>query len=129
MGPTLSVVLQTPLRVAAIFCSVVVALGWVLFALDESRAASELTVEQIAGNEAARSANPSPDQEKARELAHSDARELVDDVNDVLLAPFAPLTEDNDNIWIRRTVPSLLALIVFGFGLGFLARYATGRSR
>jgi hypothetical protein len=28
---------------------------------------------------------------------------------------------------VRRTVPALIALFVYGFGGGFLARYAAGR--
>ena len=41
-------------------------------------------------------------------------------MNDVLLAPFAGLI-DSDNGWVNHGVPSLLALLVYGLGLGTLA--------
>ena len=43
----------------------------------------------IAGLEATRASDPSAGEERARERAHSRAREVVDDADDVLVAPFA----------------------------------------
>jgi len=104
-----------------------VLLGWGLFAYDETKAASDLSRNEISGRVASRSADPSPDQERAREAAHGDARELIDDANDILLAPFASIADDSSSKWARRTVPAAIALIVYGFGLAFLARFAAGR--
>lgn len=118
----------TALRLLSIGCCVLVGLGWALFAIDETREASAESTEMIAGADAATHSNPSPDQERAREQAHSTAREAIDDVNDVLLAPFAGLTDSSDNKWVRRTVPALLALLVYGFGLAYLARFMSGRA-
>ena len=64
--------------------------------------------------------------ERARERAHSSARELVDDADDVLLSPFAWAVPDTSDKWARRGVPALLAVFVYGFCLSFLARYAKG---
>jgi hypothetical protein len=111
---------------AAILASVFVALGWGLFALDQARGASNESVAGIAGDPATFS-DPSPDQERAREKAHSRAREFIDDVNDVLLAPFAGLTDSSSSKWVRRSIPALLALLIYGLGGGFLARFASGR--
>lgn len=108
-------------------CSLLVGLGWLLFALDETRSASAESAAVIAGDDAATRADPSPEQERARERIHSGVREAIDDANDVLLAPFAGVTSGSDDRWARRTVPALLALLVYGFGLGFLARFARGR--
>ena len=47
-------------------------------------------------------------------------REVVDDANDVLLAPFVDLI-DSDSAWVNHGVPTLLALLLYGVGLGFLA--------
>ena len=118
--------LARPIRIAAIVASVFVALGWGLFALDQARGASNESVAGIKGDPATFS-DPSPDQERAREKVHSKPREFVDDVNDVLLAPFAWLTDQSGSQWVRRSIPALIALIVYGFGLGFLARFAAGR--
>lgn len=118
--------LASLLRLAAILASVVVVLGWGLFAIDEAGSASAQTASEIEGRAAARTADPSPDQERAREAAHSGPREVVDDANDVLLSPFAGLAADSSSKWVRRSVPALLALLVYGLGLGFLARFAGG---
>ena len=119
--------LERLLHYAAIVCSLCVVLSWGLFAIDETREASNLSATEVAGKEAATTVDPTPEQEDAREAAHGPVREAIDDVNDVLTLPFAALVEDSDSQWLRRTVPALLALVVFGFGLGYLARFARGR--
>jgi hypothetical protein len=119
-------VLERLLRLTAIAASLLVVGGWALFAIDETSAASHLSAAEAAGREAIRHPDPSPRQERARERVHGDARELIDDANDILLAPFAPLVSNSNSEWLRRTIPALLGLIVYGFGLGFLARLSRG---
>ena len=120
--------LEKPLRWAAIVCSILVISGWGLFAIDEARSASDQTAQEVAGQRAATQADPSPREERARERAHGDVREGIDDANDVLLAPFAGITDSSNSKWTRRSIPALIALIVYGFGLGYLARFARGRA-
>jgi hypothetical protein len=120
-------VIERVLRLAAIACSLLVIAGWGWFAIDETGTASANTQAEIAGQQAARTASPDPDQEHDREQVNSKLHETIDDANDVLLKPFASLTQDNASKWVRRSVPALLALIVYGFGLGLLARVAAGR--
>ena len=120
--------LERALRTAAVLASGCVVLSFVLFALDESREASRESQEAIAGRSASRTADPSPSQERARERAHSTVREAIDDVDDVLLAPFPWAEPDGGDKWARRGLPALVALAVYGFGLGFLARFSRGRA-
>jgi hypothetical protein len=126
-GRSLWRVIERALRFAAVACSLLVVAGWGWFAIDETRAASEQSTAEIAGQQASRTASPDPDQEAAREQTNSKVHEWVDDANDVLLKPFSPLTEDSASKWVRRSIPAVLALIVYGFGLGLLARVAAGR--
>ena len=42
-------------------------------------------------------------------------------VNDVLLSPFSQLVSGSKSNWVTHGVPAGLALLVYGFGLGFLA--------
>ncbi|MCW2982973.1 MAG: hypothetical protein JWR63_543 [Conexibacter sp.] len=119
--------IERALRFAAVVCSLLVIAGWGWFAIDETRAASEQTQAEIAGHAAARTASPDPDQERAREQVNSKPHELIDDANDILLKPFSGITSGSSSKWVRRTIPALLALLVYGFGLGLLARAATGR--
>jgi hypothetical protein len=119
-------VLERLLRTVALCASAIVLLSWGLFALDETRAASKQTAAEVAGRTASATADPSPLQERAREAAHTRVRELVDDADDVLVAPFAGAAGSTTSHWAQRSIPMLLALLVYGFGLTFLARYAHG---
>jgi hypothetical protein len=116
------------LRTAAIVASAIVLVSFGLFAIDETRDASNRSVAGIAGLEATRDANPTASEERARERAHSKPREVIDDADDILVTPFAPVTADSSSSWARRGIPTLLALIVYGFGLAFLARFMHGRA-
>lgn len=87
------------------------ALGFLAFAYDEVRAGSEVTVARIAD----------PGAERDREEANGQARELIDDANDVLLEPFTGLVSGSGSAWVRHGVTALLALLLYGFGLRALA--------
>lgn len=50
-------------------------------------------------------------------------KRFIDDAAGVLTAPFRSLVRSNSE-WARRIGYTLLALIVYGFGLGYLARWA-----
>jgi len=117
-------VLERPLRYLAIALSLIVAIGFTLFALEDIDRASAATEHRINNSMAA---SPTPAGERERERRHGDVRELIDDANDVLLSPFAGLTENSDSRWVQRGVPALLGLLVYGFGVGYLARFMTAR--
>jgi hypothetical protein len=121
-------VLEGLLRTVSIVASAIVLLSFALFGIDETRDASEQSAASIAGLKATRASDPSARQERARERAHSGQREVVDDADDVLVAPFAPVVSSSESSWVRRGVPTLIALVVYGFGLSFLARFARGRA-
>jgi hypothetical protein len=116
------------LRTAAIAASTIVLVSFGLFAIDETRDFSNRSVAAVAGLQATRSADPTASEERARERAHTKAREAIDDADDILVTPFAPITDSSSSSWVRRGIPTLLALIVYGFGLAFLARFARGRA-
>jgi len=120
-------VLEKPLRTLSIILTVFVAAGFVLFAIDETRAAANQSAAQVKGQEAATNASPSYDQERARARAHNKAREFIDDVNDVALAPFAMVSDGSDTSWVRRGIPAVIALLVYGLGLSMMARVSLGR--
>jgi hypothetical protein len=120
-------VLERLLRYAAIACSLLVVLGWGLFAWDQTKEASAKTQAEINSQPVAALVDPSPDVERARERVNGPVHEAIDDANDVMLRPFAPLVASQDSKWLRRTLPAVLALMVYGFGLGLLSRFLAGR--
>ena len=120
--------LERTLRTFAIVAAVLVIAGCGAFAWDETRSASNESQAQIAGTAATGLPDPAPAQERAREEVHSQAREWVDDVNDILLKPFAPLVDGSPSRWTRRSLAAVMALLVYGFGAAYLARFARGRT-
>jgi hypothetical protein len=114
------------IRLLAIVISVIVLLGFGLFAVDEmdkgSKAQQQAIAEGLGSADASDSTPvaPTPQEEHAREAQNSAAREVIDDANDVLLAPFGDVVDSKSN-WVNHGVPALLALLLYGVGLGFLA--------
>jgi type VI protein secretion system component VasF len=121
-------VLERILRAASLVACLAVVAGWLFFAYDQTKSASDLSRAQIAGQAAARKVDPSPDQERTRDALHAQPRRAIDDANDVLLKPFAGVAGDAGSKWLRRSVPAGLALLVYGVGVGFLLRYSRGRA-
>jgi hypothetical protein len=119
-------VLAGLLRALSVVASAIVLLSFGLFALDETRAASQRSASEVAGLRASRSADPDPTEERARERAHSSVRELIDDADDVLIAPFTWAAPQDSGKWAQRGIPAVVALVVYAFVLPFLARYAQG---
>jgi hypothetical protein len=95
----------------AILACVLVALGFVCFAVDELRYGSETQQAKLAEDLNDPSAGATT--ERKRERERSTAREAIDDANDVLLTPFADVV-DSESTWVNRGVPTLLALLTYG---------------
>jgi hypothetical protein len=113
------------LRLLAIAASLVIALGFALFVLDEMDGASKGQQQALAeqtGVPDPVDVAPAPEEEAARASQNTSIREAIDDANDVLLAPFSDLT-NSKNSWVVRGVPTLLGLLVYGLGLGLLANF------
>ena len=128
--------LSYPLRILSLVCIAAIVVSFGAFASDEAGKGSKQTVAKLAGAsdvEVAQrepvnvdAASPGPRVERLREQRHGTMRERLDDVNDELTAPFASLVSP-DSIWAQRIVSGLLALVVFGVGIGFLSRVAAAR--
>ena len=97
------------------------ATGFVMFALDESDKGSREQISKV--DDAMNAPDPTARQEVLREKQHSEVREAIDDANDFLLKPFAPLVEDSNSTWTRRLVPTVLALLLYGVGGLLLANF------
>jgi hypothetical protein len=116
------------LRLMAVTASAIALVSFGLFAIDETRNASNESVAAVAGLQATRAADPTASEERAREKAHGRVHEAIDDADDVLVKPFAPIVAGSSSSWVRRGLPTFLAVLLYGFGLSFLARFARGRA-
>jgi hypothetical protein len=52
----------------------------------------------------------------------SSARKRIDEASNALTSPFSAVVGSSSSEWSSRIANLLLALAVYGFGLGFLAR-------
>jgi hypothetical protein len=115
-------VLERLLRYIAIVLSLIIVAGFGLFAIDEFKRASAGQTNELKGYE---KPAPSAAGERQREQRDSAIHEHIDDANDILLKPFAGIVTSGSR-WAQRGVPTLLGLLVYGFGIAFLARFARG---
>jgi len=122
-------------RFLAVASALLVLASFTLFATDQLYEGSENQTLAVKGNPLRAEATgmidqpaPSPAVERLREGAHSSVRELIDDANDVLLAPFASIVASADP-WPPRMISGTLALLLFGLGGMFIANALPRRRR
>ncbi len=109
------------IRLVSIAASTLVALSFALFAVDELDRGSKAQQEKLGDRLDAPA--PPASEERARERGHGSVRELVDDANDVLLAPFEGVVSGSDSEWVRHGVTALLAFLAYGLALRLLANW------
>ncbi len=111
------------MRLASIVSCLIALASFVTFAVNQSSSAS--SHQQAEVNNAApggsASSNPSkPGQEGALHKA-------IDKAFSTLSSPFSGVTSGSNSQWTIQIVDTLLVLLVYGFGLSFLARLLPGR--
>jgi hypothetical protein len=102
------------LRLAAFVICLIVVASFVAFAVTQTKSASGRQQEQIATGTSVKTATTPVRHEGS-------VRKALDEVSDELTSPFDGLISSSSE-WATRGVKLLLALIVYGFGLGYLAR-------
>jgi hypothetical protein len=115
--------------------AIVLVASFAMFAVDQARNGSKQQIAKLgAGLEPGNAstnvnqADPTPRTERQREKMHGQVRETIDDVDDVLIKPFSGVVHSS-SIWAQRTVPALIAFLLFGVGLRLAAAYLPGGGR
>ena len=114
-------------RWVSLFAVAFVSLSFLFFAVNQTSNASQNQVKAISGGSgveaesATKVPDPPKDVEQLREQENDKFHEFVDDVDDVLVSPFTGII-DSEDIWVRRLVPLVLALLIYGLGGLYLAR-------
>ena len=104
----------------ALICCFLVAASFSLFALDQLAGASKHQQNEITSSAAVA---PIPQEAKH----HGQPRQFIDDASQTLTSPFSSIVQSNSQ-WVTRGVPAIIALLVYGVGLGYLARFSRGWS-
>ena len=101
-------------------CVIVVA-SFVTFAVEQTKSASGHQREQITGPPVTASTSSAP--ASAQVTEHPSAfHEALDETSSELTSPFSSLVSNSSSEWATRGFRMLAALLVYGFGLGYLAR-------
>jgi len=101
---------------STVICLIVIA-SFATFVVQETKTASGEQREAVAGGTASAPPNTTP--ATARKGA---VHKALDEAFDWLTSPFAGIVSGSHSEWTIRVVKLLLALLVYGFGLGYLAR-------
>ncbi|HLL93093.1 MAG TPA: hypothetical protein VK252_09160, partial [Solirubrobacteraceae bacterium] len=103
------------LRVASlVICAIVVA-SFATFAVEQTKSASGHQQAELKGEVAPGSAVSTSSKEGS-------VHKKLDEAFNELTSPFASIVSGSSSEWAIRGVKLLLALLVYGFGLSYLAR-------
>jgi hypothetical protein len=105
------------LRLASIVICLIVLASFATFAVQQTKSASGEQREAVASGTA--SAPVKVDTSRQHKGA---VHKALDEASDELTSPFAGIVSGTSSEWTIRGVKLLLALLVYGFALGYLAR-------
>ncbi len=114
-------VISRALRTTAFVLCLLIVASFAMFARDQMAGASQhQQTELVAG--ASASTTPS-----APSKPHAQPRRFIDGAAKTLTAPFDAVVRSS-NPWVKHGLPALFAVLVYGLGLGYLARYSAART-
>jgi hypothetical protein len=111
--------LSTLLRLASRVICLIVIVSFALFAVEQTSNASTHQQNEIDESAPATShATATAEKPKTKSALHK----AIDEVSSSLTSPFSGVTAGWQNQWAIHGADLVLALLVYGFALGFLAR-------
>jgi predicted PurR-regulated permease PerM len=113
------------LHLASLIICLIAAASFVLFVVNQTSSASTHQQEVINTG----TTNPASLPVRGTSLSReSSLHRAIDEASNELTSPFKSVTAGSSSQWAIRGANLLLVLIVYGFGLGFLARMMTVRT-
>ena len=103
-----------------VICLIVVA-WFVVFVVNQTSSASTHQQNEIAGGPTTTQTSSSGATSAAKH--ESTAHRILNETSDALTSPFAGVVSGSHSEWVVHIVKTILALLVYGFGLAFLARF------
>jgi hypothetical protein len=115
-------VISRGIKLISFVCCALVVVSFVMFARDQMAGASvHQQTELISGT------NPTPTSTTPSKPEAQPGR-FINRAAKTLTSPFDAIVRSS-NAWVQHGLPALVALLVYGLGLGYLARYSSGLSR
>jgi hypothetical protein len=113
-------VISRVLRLTAFACCALVVASFAMFARDQVAGASQHQQTALVAGAHPTAASSTP-------VKHAQPRRSIDAAAKALTSPFAAIVQSS-NLWVKHGLPTLFALLVYGLGLGYLARFSTARA-
>jgi hypothetical protein len=98
------------LSIASLALCAIVIVSFAIFVIDETKTGSAHQQQQLG-------AEPAPSHTK-----ESSVHKAIDDASSTITSPFSSVVSASSGEWADRGAKLGLALVIYGFGLGFLAR-------
>jgi hypothetical protein len=114
-------VINRLLVLTAFVCCGLVLASFALFSRDQIAGASKHQQNELVSGTPG-TPTPVPAQHKVAQ-----PRRFIDGAWRVLTTPFRSIVQ-SDSQWVLHGLPTILALLLYGLGLGYLARYSRGFS-
>ena len=113
-------VISRVLRLTAFACCALIVASFGMFARDQMAGASQHQQTELVAGAHPTVASSTP-------VKHAQPRRSIDDAAKVLTTPFDEIVQSS-NPWVKHGLPALFALLVYGLGLGYLARFSAART-
>ncbi|HUN77999.1 MAG TPA: hypothetical protein VMU32_03685 [Solirubrobacteraceae bacterium] len=110
--------LTTVLRLASRLACLVVLASFALFVVEQTGSASSGAQNAVLGTNNGVAARPTPHRRSHESTLHK----TIDEAAERLTSPFSGVTAGDTSQWVIRGVGTLLALVVYGIGVGYLTR-------
>jgi hypothetical protein len=115
-------VIHRSLVLTALGCCGLVLASFALFARDQIAGASKHQQNALVAGAPASTPPPA-----VRHHVKGQPRRFIDGAARTLTSPFDSIVH-SDNQWVLHGVPLMFALLLYGVGIGYLARYSRGLS-
>ena len=113
-------VISRVLRLTAFACCALVMASFAMFARDQMAGASQHQQSELVAGAHPTTASSTP-------VKHAQPRRSIDDAATALTKPFEAIVQSS-NLWVKHGLPALFAVLVYGLGLGYLARFSAART-
>jgi hypothetical protein len=112
-------VISRVLRLTAFACCALVVASFAMFARDQMAGASQHQQTELVAGAHPTAASSTP-------VKHAQPRRFIDSAAKALGTPFEAIVQSS-NVWVKHGLPAVFALLVYGLGLGYLARFSAAR--
>jgi predicted PurR-regulated permease PerM len=114
--------LASALRLASVVLCLVVVASFTLFVVDQTGSASAQQQALLSNETRTTPAGASPHGSQSSRDAKGSVRKTIDEISEAITSPFSFATDATSSEWLAHGIDLALALLVYGFALGFVAR-------